>query len=597
MITAVFAVALLGFVSSAYCSALGSSNPRVVINNTTFIGQSKSKDVDFFGGIPFAEPPLGNLRLKPPVLKSFLDDSDAGQTIFNATHFGPSCIQTPLPVNNGISEDCLSVNIFKPSSSVINETSSALLPVMLWIYGGGFIIGSSSRYDGTPLVTRSIVRGTPTILVSVNYRMGPLGFPRGDDVAREAEKGSPILNLGSRDNIAALQWIKEHISAFGGDPDKITVFGESAGAFAIELLVLNDQIRGLAKGVILESTGGLPLQSPSSPGSKIAWNNFIAAIPRCQTELNDTVDCMRSLTTSEIIEGYNTAGLFFNTSGEDWLPVIDGEIVPDFPSNLKPRKGVVEAVLIGSNLDEGTLITPQTINSSQSIQDLILSTPPSPPNASPAEREAQLERLETILKQILKLYPNDPPLGSPFGTGNDTFGLNPEYKRYAAVASDLIYQSYRRYMINEQLLKTEIPVFSYLFTDPDAVPVPDFVSGTPAPGSLGVTHSSEIFYVFGDLAVVTPTATDLSNSMMDYWISFANSFTPNDEEDNARGSILHLWSYYVSPMFEPGLLWPGYTQENQVLLQLNGHNTTVIPDNFREEQIAIFNQNQAIFAH
>jgi len=211
----------------------------------------------------------------------------------------------------------------------------------------------------------------------------------------------------------------------------------------------------------LESTGGLPLQSPSSPGSKTAWNNFIAAIPRCQTESNDTVDCMRSLTTPEIIEGYNTAGLFFNTSDEDWLPVIDGEIVPDFPSNLKPRKGVVEAVLIGSNLDEGkplyilrydfadnllllgTLITSQTINSSQSIQDLIVSTPPSPPNASPAEREAQLEKLEIILKQILKLYPNDPPLGSPFGTGNDTFGLDPEYKRYAAVGEHLYMYRWR----------------------------------------------------------------------------------------------------------------------------------------------------------
>jgi len=105
-------------------------------------------------GVPFAEPPVGNLRLRPPVLKSFTSQRHAQEhpSIFNATQFGPACIQTGIPTDE-ISEDCLSVNVFRPKSN-----GSALLPVMLWFYGGGFIIGSSSFYDGTPLVTHSISR-------------------------------------------------------------------------------------------------------------------------------------------------------------------------------------------------------------------------------------------------------------------------------------------------------------------------------------------------------------------------------------------------------------------------------------------------------
>ncbi|THU76654.1 alpha/beta-hydrolase [Dendrothele bispora CBS 962.96] len=315
--------------------------PTVVIGNTTFIGSQKTQDVEFFGGIPFAEAPVGNLRLMPPVPRLFNSSTRAG--IFNATNFGPSCIQTSLPVDE-ISEDCLRVNIFKPSNSVV-KGSTSLLPVMIWFYGGGFIVGTSSRYDGTPLVARSVARGTPTIVVSVNYRLGPLGFPRGDDVAQKFEEGSSLLNLGLQDTIAAIEWVKQNIEAFGGDPDKITGFGESAGAFALEAMVS-----------IMESTGGIPVLSPSSPQANEVWNNFTSVIPSCQNKLENTVDCLRSLTTPEIIQAFNNAGLFFNASGMDWIPVIDGPggLLPNLPSTLRPKEGVVDAVLIGENLDEGT---------------------------------------------------------------------------------------------------------------------------------------------------------------------------------------------------------------------------------------------------
>ncbi|KAF5361602.1 hypothetical protein D9758_007318 [Tetrapyrgos nigripes] len=575
--------------------ATASSDPQVFINDVTFIGRRTSGNVEFFGGIPFAEAPVDDLRLRPPVLKSLKSKSEFGQqttqntTTFNATQFGPSCIQTLLPADQ-ISEDCLSLNIFRPRLSRADDDKSKSegLPVMVWFYGGGFIVGSASQYDGTPLVNRSVYRETPTILITANYRLGPLGFPRGDDVAREAVTGSGILNLGLQDNIAALQWIQENVAFFGGDPSKVTVFGESAGAFAIQLLLLRGKLQSLARGAIMESTGGLPTLSPSGSAANTAWSNFMEALPQCantSTSLND-VECIRNLTTSELIDGFNNAHILFNSPAvSEWIPTLDSEIVPAFPSTLRPAHGAVEAVVIGCNKDEATLVTAQTANSTQAISDRILSAPPSPPDASTFEREAQLKELEHILNQTLALYPNNPSLGSPFDTGNETFGLDPEYKRTAAVSTDMEFQSMRRFHLDQQLLPAGIRSYSFLFADPDAVPVQDFVNGSPAPGSLGVTHSSEIFYVFGTLAErpevkqVTPTAAKLSEMMMDYWISFANVLDPNDDNGANRPD------------------WPEYTAENQIMLQLNGHNTTAIPDDFRKEQIALFNRNPAVFGY
>ncbi|KAF5334363.1 hypothetical protein D9758_017485 [Tetrapyrgos nigripes] len=558
------------------------SDPSVSIGEVTFVGRQTSENVEFFGGVPFAEPPIGNLRLRPPILTDF---TSAQHTVINVTQFGPSCVQAGIPTISQVSEDCLGLSIFRPAHLGLDEGKGDGLPVMVWLYGGGFLVGSSSMYDGTPLVNRSVFRNTPTIFVAANYRLGPLGFPRGDDVGREADAGSRILNLGLQDNIAALQWVKQHIASFGGDPSKVTVFGESAGARAIEFLLLSGKIQGLARGAIMESTGGIAVISPTSSTANTVWDDFMTALPQCTNTSMTDVECIRHLNTSELIEGFINGRLFFNSSGTNWFPTLDDDIIPGFPSTLKPDHDVLEAVIIGCNQDESTLVTDQSVNSTQLIRDMILESPPSPPNASPSQRKSQLQRLRHILEETLALYPNIPSLGSPFNTGNETFGLDPEYKRTAAVATDLEQQAERRFHINHQLIPAGISTFSYVFTDPDAVPVQEFVTGTPVPGSLGVTHSSEIFYVFGTLAErpevkqVTPTAAKLSDMMMDYWISFANTLNPNDGKGSTRPN------------------WPEYIGNRQEMMQLNGHNTTTIKDDFRERQIALFNRDPAVFAH
>ncbi|KAF5334207.1 hypothetical protein D9758_017975 [Tetrapyrgos nigripes] len=436
-----------------------------------------------YAGVPFAEPPIGNLRLRPPILTNF---TSAQHTVINATQFGPSCVQAGIPVDQ-VSEDCLSVSIFRPAKLGLDESKGDGLPVMVWLYGGGFLVGSSSMYDGTPLVNRSVFRNTPTIFVAANYRLGPLGFPRGDDVGREADAGSRILNLGLQDNIAALQWVKQHIASFGGDPSKVTVFGESAGARAIEVLLLSGKIQGLARGAIMESTVGRSHISPTSSTANTVWDDFMTALPQCANTSMTDVQCIRHLNTSELIEGFNNGRLFFNTSRPNWLPTLDDDIIPGFPSTLKPDHGVLEAVIVGCNQDEATLFTDQSVNSTQAISDMILGSPPSPPNASPSQRKAQLQELQYILDETLALYPNISSLGSPFNTGNETFGLDPEYKRTAAAATDMGFHAERRFHINHQLIPAGISTFSYVFTDPDAVPVQDFVTGAPVPDHWEVT--------------------------------------------------------------------------------------------------------------
>ncbi|KIL66089.1 hypothetical protein M378DRAFT_161330 [Amanita muscaria Koide BX008] len=204
---------------------------QVRLGDTTVTGQEiPSLQQDFFGGIPFAESPVGKLRLKPPVLKTTLDVKE-----FDASSYGYACVQPPPFPAEFMSEDCLTINIFRPSS--IGPDSK--LPVL---YGGGFQTGASGIFNGSGIVAQSMARGTPIIFVSFNYRLGPLGFPQGSE-ANQLHS----LNFGIYDQIAALEWVKHNIASFGGDNEKVTASGESAGSIMTSILFLNYRIEGLAR--------------------------------------------------------------------------------------------------------------------------------------------------------------------------------------------------------------------------------------------------------------------------------------------------------------------------------------------------------------
>ncbi|PQP84250.1 para-nitrobenzyl esterase [Paenibacillus sp. PCH8] len=293
-------------------------------------------------GIPYAKPPVGELRFQAPVQPESWDG------IRQATQYGPENIQprhhqpegmTELPTE---SEDSLYLNIWAPQ-----EKPTAELPVMVWIHGGSFVSGSGSLpvYDGTQLAVRGDV-----IVVTINYRLGPLGFlhmaPLGD---------SYVTNAGLLDQVAALQWVQDNISAFGGNSNQVTVFGESAGSMSIAALMAMPLAKGLFQRTIMES--GASQFMPAEQATALREGMLKAlGVDRDNLEKLRTIPVEQIMVAAETVKQQSGAGMALL-----FQPVLDGEILPEVPLQAV-SKGSAEGipVLIGTNLHEGSLfIQPQ----------------------------------------------------------------------------------------------------------------------------------------------------------------------------------------------------------------------------------------------
>jgi carboxylesterase type B len=214
------------------------ANPTVIVPQATIVGIS-ARGVESFKGIPYAQPPVEQLRLKPPQpLTSALGRVDGTGIPKACPQFYFSIDRRNIPaivlgtilnlpllqtVTNA-GEDCLTVNVQRPAGTEVD----AKLPVLFWIFGGGFELGSTSMYDGTSLVAESVAQGKPIVFVAVNYRLGGFGFLPGKEVLADGS-----ANLGLLDQRLGLQWVADNIAAFGGDPGKVTIWGESAGAISV----------------------------------------------------------------------------------------------------------------------------------------------------------------------------------------------------------------------------------------------------------------------------------------------------------------------------------------------------------------------------
>ncbi|OSD07125.1 esterase 1 [Trametes coccinea BRFM310] len=529
------------------CLALAAS-PVVRLGKTEVIGTSYKflgkVEEEFFGGIPYAKPPIHDLRFAPPVEQGSLSISK-----LDATRFGLPCPQ--LGVCSGITngtEDCLKLNILRPA--ITEEGCDTPLPVLVWIFGGGFKTGFADKFNGSTLVMHSVVRGTPVIYVNLNYRVGPFGFPQGSEaMARGA------LNLGLKDQLAALTWIKKNIAAFGGDPHKVTVFGSSAGAISIADLYLNPSLENLVHGTISGSGFTSTIALYNATVRETEWTNFVQATPGCADELsNNTFACLRDASIDTLLDAYNTSAAESPESYQ-FVPVIDGPggLIPDSPSKLySDGKFARIPLMTGANLDDGTFFTPAGVSSDAQIEEFLVAAalPFQPPPPPPAVTD--------VIAEVLQLYPNDPTVGCPFGTGNETFGLSSEYKRLAAIAGDSSFHAPRRAWVRTAS-GAGVPVYAFLFADEQAVETP----------RLGVTHGTDVPYFYGTPFLEGPEpAGTLSEAMMDYVIAFVNSLNPNDGKGCERP------------------FWPQFTADGEVLMQLSGTNLTVISDEYRAEQIA-----------
>ncbi|KAF7366360.1 Carboxylic ester hydrolase [Mycena sanguinolenta] len=530
---------------------------QVQLGETTVIGSDiPLLGGEFFGGIPYAEPPIGDLRFARPVPKFSLGNLST----FDATQFGPSCIQPPsafTPADLTVSEDCLTINVFRPA----DLTSDASVPVMVWIFGGSFFTGTPVTFNASSLVARSVSRGTPIIYVSFSYRLGPLGFPQSSAAASQG-----ILNLGLRDQILALEWVQSNIVSFGGDPSKVTVFGQSAGAVSVSLLYLTPNFKSLARAAIFESGQAGTTGIFKADKSIDQWNIFVNSTPTCAGNSEDAFACLRAATTDELLAAENAALLA--TVGEfPFFPVLDGPdgLIPELPSDLLASPWCGAEIFLAQKFSSqisfpGTLFVAASsaINSTAQIVDQLNSSFYPCGSAS---------ALQNAMNMLLKLYPDIPALGCPFDTGNDTFGISPIFKQAAALIGDIVIQAPRRFWSQTSSSKGTA-VYSYIFTDPQP----------ENPPFLGVAHLSEIPYVYGDITIAangTGPGT-LSEIMQDYWLSFATSLDPND----GKGAPRPHWELY---------------RAKKNVLQLNSSNTGMISDDFRLKQMVFIDKNSALF--
>jgi len=421
-----------------------------------------------FLGIPYAAPPIGDLRWLPP-------QPPAGWSgVLDATKAGNQCAQARIR-DQGVagSEDCLFLNIYAP------DTPDKALPVMVWIHGGTFLVGSGSQYDGRELAERGHL-----ILVTINYRLGPFGFLVNRSLDG-ADPGQLSGNYGLLDQQAALRWVKDNIEAFGGDPGKVTVAGESAGAISIGLQLVSPGAAGLFERAILES--GPFLHLPTLAQARTRGDQFAAKLG-----CSGAAACLRSKSTAEVLDAIPASPV--SVGAPIWFPVVDGHLIPSQPADAIAAGQLNKVPLInGSNRDEGTLFAAFG-GKALSAQEFTA---------------AMRSRFGGNAQRVLAAYPlADYP--SPMQASAAGFG-------------DVFFSC--RILKAGELLSAWVPVYQYEFDDPNP---PNLFAPHP-PFPFGAYHGSEIQYVWGGLltkAAATPAQRGLARSMMGYWINFIGTGEP-----------------------------------------------------------------------
>jgi len=448
-------------------------------------------------GIPFAAPPVGELRWAAPQPVEPWDE------VLACTEYGPACPQpeSPLYGVEETDEDCLYLNVWTPA-----EKPDEMLPVMVWIHGGAFETGAGSLgiYNGHNLAGKGVV------IVTFNYRLGPLGFLAHPLLSEESPQGVSG-NYGLQDQVFALEWVQDNIAGFGGDPDNVTVFGESAGGMSVINLMVSPLAEGLFHAAICESgpfmdrmTSGAAEENTLEKAEQ--RGEELAAQLGCDQE-EDVLACMREKTPQEILDvAYPKTEGF---EGISFGPNVDGWFLPDQPSLIfKAGKQHDVPLLVGTNADEGTLFA----------QDMSLQ-----------EYHGYLvEAYGDYADEVFALFPAQ---------------SDAEVKgALQRLITELGFASSARFAA-ESMRNVGSKAYLYRFTKKPT---------DPMAASLGTFHGMEIMYVFGtnaDLFRIDQSEEDLalSRTMMDYWTNFARTGDPNGQ----------------------GLVeWPPYERDTDINLEL-----------------------------
>jgi len=461
---------LIFLLALAFSGEIANAQPAPVKVNEGLLQGTTQNGLTIYKGVPFAAPPVGELRWRSP------QPAKNWEGVRLADKFAPEPMQGGNPVS-GKSEDCLYLNVWTPARSQGDK-----IPVLVWIYGGGFNFGGTAEptYNGEKLAKKGVV------LVSIAYRVGQLGFLAHPELSAESPN-HVSGNYGLLDMIAALKWIRENIAAFGGDPNKVTIFGESAGGIAVSMLCASPLAKGLFQGAISESGGSFgPTRITTFPGEN-----------------------MKSLRDAEAAGERYAKGAGFSSiadlrkvdadklpaiRGLAW-PIVDGWVIPGDQYKLYEAGKYNETpILVGYNSDEGASFSPP-----KTTEDYIT---------------AVKARYGKFADELIKAYP--PGTGTVAKTARD-------------LSRDAAFGWHTWSWARLQAGKGKSKVFYYYFDQH-----PNYPEGSPRAG-YGSPHGQEVAYVFGTLDASNPqtgkTDLEISDAMGAYWTNFAKYGDPNGPEE------------------------------------------------------------------
>ncbi|CZT21145.1 related to para-nitrobenzyl esterase [Ramularia collo-cygni] len=488
--------------------AIVAADPTVTVGDVTYEGLYKDQ-VESWLGIRYGQDTSGSNRFKPP--RAY--EPVSGTTV-HANDPGPACPQATGPPTGVLSvggipsasEDCLRLNVARPNGTEACDK----LPVMVYIHGGGFVSGSKDEPTTQPggLIVQSVANGHPVINVELNYRLGVFGFMQSEALKKEGSE-----NAGLRDQRLALEWVQDNIEFFGGDPNKVTIHGQSSGGLAVGMQILAYGAekpapfhRAICQSQALEGeiTGNTTRNSVSRVVDYVGCNT---------TSLDSaaTVSCLRNLTTEVLYEAFSETASGANL-GDEWLPVVDGDFLPDAPSSLidAGRFSNVSAMIGWCENDAVYFIDATTVKTANDTRTFF--------------EEFLPAFSQTNLDHLLDLYPDSEFQTSRFSNGS--VKLEAQVYRAGRILRDILLTC-QPIFLGTALARAGNDVYFYNQNQTILTEILEYKRNLYG---YGAVHTSEFAYMFGNLSSYNtnglpfnPTASDyaLQDKESRSWSSFA----------------------------------------------------------------------------